>query len=310
MRYRGTCSHRQLLTMVLTVMVAGCSGTVPPEPAPPTQGLDILYIGPLGNSVAQLDGAGLIDRLGPYLVDHAQRLAPDAFRLAATTGIVYPESWPLSQDGAGALSTSRYGPVIDGSRVDVWGAHTAALAVDLGSVPAYLDVMKLALDGRNARFPRPDAMLAIVIFATDDDCSLADPGLLWDIPRWPETHSGSVYTRCADPLPDLLTEPASYLGALLAAHPQRIFVAAFASPMPSSFVPLNNDSSQLVVEVFAQCGWAFQPAPRLGRLVELINAAKHPRLRASLFPFVHQNTICPYQQAAELGAQLVAFGEL
>ena len=57
------------------------------------------------------------------------------------------------------------------------------------------------------------------------------------------------------PATDLGTALAELLvacGTLLAAHPQRIFVAAFASPKPSTFVLLD-DSSTLLVEVFSQC---------------------------------------------------------
>jgi hypothetical protein len=81
----------------------------------------------------------------------------------------------LSQDGFGCPRCRNTGPQGPLEALDC----TAGLGTSGWGFEQPLEAMYLALDGNpaNQGFLREDAHLAVVIFADEDDCSVADPHL-------------------------------------------------------------------------------------------------------------------------------------
>ncbi len=138
----------------------------------------------------------------------------------------------------------------------------------------HLESMKRALDGsqaQNAGFLRPDALLAVIFVADEDDCSAADPRIYnpAEIPPNPElgpltsfrctefgvtcaegnlTRSAASYTGCRPRVDSFLGDPQRYVTFLkgLKSNPNMILVAGIiGNPSPVRVMLDQNNAPQL-----------------------------------------------------------------
>jgi hypothetical protein len=172
-------------------------------------------------------------------------------------------------------------------------AETFSCIAQLGNTGCgfeqHFEAMRRALDGsrpRNAGFVRPDAFLAVVILADEDDCSASDPAL-FDLaaaalgsPTFRCTEYGvtcdgatlpravGAYTRCepraASPYVRHPDEYATFLTGLKA-DPSRVMVAAIAGNVAPFSVRLDTFGRP---ELGPSCGGTAVPAVRFDALLD------------------------------------------
>lgn len=78
-------------------------------------------------------------------------------------------------------------------------------------------------DGANAGFLRADSVLVVVLMLDEDDCSLADPRLFTDDPRYAGSPIGATGVRCAEH-PEALHPVSRYVEALRRVRPELVDV--------------------------------------------------------------------------------------
>lgn len=215
----------------------------------------------------------------------------------------YPGQSPAAHPGE--LVTSQRGTVFTGDQLADWRLHTDNGPLWESGTDTYFEASTLALDGRNAGFPRPKALLVVVLFATREDCTIAKPELMFDDSLWPASFY-YPHVRCTQPLPGMLRDPADYVDALLAAHEQRIFVAVVAS-REKPVLGTDKNTGYHIVLGRVHCGLLYLPSRRVATFADAITARQHERIVAGLLTYDEKTEPCVTTRAAELAAQIKAF---
>ncbi|MCK5798957.1 MAG: hypothetical protein KAI47_17315 [Deltaproteobacteria bacterium] len=178
---------------------------------------------------------------------------------------------------------------------------------DYCGLPQYFEAMRFAMDGRNPGFPRPGALLLILLMAPDNDCSLKDASLLSKAELWPPGFH-HYYARCCQPPKGLLYDVGGYVDALLRQHSQKIFVYVATVPRPATFLP---DGSYYYVKNLVACeglSGTCTAAPRLASFDKAIEARKDPRLRVRMADITKPGCMDLFTE--DLVDEIVRFGEL
>lgn len=274
---------------------------------PAVDGIDLLLVGSNDGHSAIALGGVLARRVVDQLLATTSLASRDV-RLALVINQTDTYSWTPPAANPGKLVQTPRGTIFYGDQLDDWQEHTWADSSERG-LHTYFEAAKLALDGRNAGFPRPNALLVLLLVATTEDCSLAKPELMWDASLWPSSFQ-SPYTRCYQPLPGMLRDPADYVDVLLAAHPQRIFVVATASREKPE---LKQDKAGMsYVRDFFVCSTPYHPSTRVAAFTDVINARQHARIGAGLVQYTNGSKLCiaSHATAAEFATQIRTFAGL
>ncbi len=312
---------RRLVALGSAVLLLACSprGAVSPGDAgrdrllradlPPPQGIDILIL-TSQNEVPASDFAmgSVAEFLRGLLLRKVVHTAPKDIHLGVVSTTVqetnhcdYPPGFPPS----GSLEHRPGEPPIITADDDkaTWRQHLRSYHVC--GLTQYFEALRLALDGRNPGFPRPDALLLIVLMAPENDCSMKDKSLLSRSELWPPgfTHP---YVRCCKTPPEGFLYPvAGYVDALLKAHSQKIFVFVATVPRPATFV--SEGAYHYVENLFVCNTFSATAAPRVWEFTKAIEARKDPRLHVTMLDL---SVRCRPLFSEALVDEIVRFGDI
>lgn len=281
-------------------------GFVDLTPLPAPRGVDILVVSSVPDALSYASEATA--RLRNTLLPRLTHTSPADVRLGVIPSVVdgaWCDTTTVSVK-AGLLSPNSSGEVMTNGERD-----GAAWQDQFRFITRYcwlqqpFEAARLALDGRNPGFPRPDALLVVLMFTDQDDCSVANPDIFAQPSLFPADLAPSYYARCQVAPKGLLKGVSGYIDALLQAHPQRIFVGAVASSDPVTWIP---DGPYVNVGEVVTCdSLKIRSGPRFGHFFDAIEARKHPRLRGVLNDSVHG--VCPWEVDV-FARDIVAFGDL
>lgn len=312
---------RRLVALGSAVLLLACSprGAVSPGDAgrdrllradlPPPQGIDILF---LTSQLELLASEFAIDSAARFLRSLLLRkvvhTAPKDIHVGMVSATVretnhcdYPPGSPPSgslEHGPGEA------PIITAEDDEATWKQRLRSYYGCG-LTQYFEPLRLALDGRNPGFPRPDALLLIVLMAPDNDCSIKDKSLLSRSELWPSGFTHAYERCCKNPPEGLLYPVAGYVDALLKAHPQKIFVFVATVPRPATFVP---EGSYYYAENLVVCNFCTATAaPRVWEFTKAIEARKDPRLHVTMQDLT---VTCRPLFSEALVDEIVRFGDL
>ena len=134
-------------------------------------------------------------------------------------------------------------------------------------VNQYLETVDRALDGRNPGFPRPGALLVILVLSDHDDCSLRD-ATLW------QPGTSSSRTGCYGDVPGLRQPIEYYAPRIVGRHDGPMLFAAFADCSEPIFE--NSPAGERVTCVERCSPLCVRPSPTLCRFPALF-AAQSPQ---------------------------------
>ena len=149
------------------------------------------------------------------------------------------------------------------------------------SVTQFLEAARLATDGRNPGFLRPDALLLLLFFADREDCSTTDLAL-WAPGPW-QQESG-INARCAQPPPGLLYPVERYVNAFAALQPSgRVYAALFAKVGPSKIKSKSPDGGPAILVPFL-CSPSVEVGStlRMKAVLDGLALRRDPRLHAAV----------------------------
>ncbi|MBW2734066.1 MAG: hypothetical protein JRH20_16890 [Deltaproteobacteria bacterium] len=249
-----------------------------------SRGLEVLVIAPYehDSATARAYLSATPARLLSKLLEDTE-LNPQDIRLGVVSTVVEGKSVCDSQPPPpGTLLTGPSGAALLTGEAgsDLWARHVQS---GQGSPecwnPHYLEVATLALDGRNGDFPRPDALLVVLVLNSLDDCSIDDYSL-WDQPAVWSPEKIRFTTKCYLPPQGFLFPVQRYPEFFVARHPGRVFVAAISWPTKPSFT---TDPSGYTVIANGKCSDQIWPAPRMAEFIDAVRAHQDPRLQGSLY---------------------------